>query len=264
MNANYFLNPGVLKGLKDAKMKEKSEMSLYVLDEILDNADIAAKEKMPLCQDTGVSIFFVKWGSECVMESGTISDALNQAVREAYQEGYLRKSLLKDPLFDRSNTGDNTPAVVHLEMVPGDKVEISFLAKGAGADNCSRLAMLKPSDGLQGVKDFVLKVCREAGADSCPPWIVCVGVGGTFDTVAELAKKAMLRDIGSTHRNQQYADLEQELFEAINALGIGPQGLGGKTSALSVHIESAPCHAASLPVAVNLQCHSHRIAKIVI
>lgn len=264
IQANYVLDEETLKTLQASKNKEDSEMALYVLDEVLDNARIAQEQKMPLCQDTGVSVFFVKWGSQCVLEKGTIQSVLDEAVREAYQEGYLRKSILKDPLFDRKNTGDNTPAFVHLEQVEGESIEIEFLAKGAGADNCSRMAMLKPADGLQGVKDFVLKVCREAGADSCPPWIIGVGVGGTFDTVTSLAKHALLRTIGSRHENQSYADLEQVLYESINALGVGPQGLGGKVSALAVFIESNSCHAASLPVAVNIQCHSNRKFQIVI
>ncbi|MGE3279230.1 MAG: fumarate hydratase [Candidatus Altimarinota bacterium] len=264
IQSNYVLDDETLKALRSSQKKETSEMGLYVLDEVLDNARIAGEQQMPLCQDTGVSVFFVKWGSQCVLQEGTIQTVLNEAVREAYQEGYLRKSILKDPLFDRSNTGDNTPAYVHLEQVEGDQVTIEFLAKGAGADNCSRMTMLKPADGLQGVKDFVLKVCREAGADSCPPWIIGVGVGGTFDTVTSLAKHALMRTIGSRHEDQSYADLEQVLFEDINAIGIGPQGLGGKTTALAVFIESNSCHAASLPVAVNIQCHSNRKFQILI
>ena len=262
LQANYVLDEETLKALRASQQDETSDMGLYVLDEVLDNARFAEEKSMPLCQDTGVSVFFVKWGSQCVLDTGSIQTVLNEAVREAYQEGYLRKSILKDPLFDRSNTGDNTPAYVHLEQMEGEEVIIEFLAKGAGADNCSRLAMLKPADGLQGVKDFVLKVCREAGADSCPPWIIGVGVGGTFDTVTGLAKHALLRTIGSRHEDQSYADLEQELFESLNELGIGPQGLGGKTTALACFIEANSCHAASLPVAVNIQCHSNRKFKV--
>lgn len=235
-----------------------------MLGEILENADIASKDEMPLCQDTGTSCFFVKWGQECLLKGASLQETFDEAVRQAYTEGYLRKSILKDPLFDRSNTGDNTPAYVHLEMVPGDKVEIEFLAKGSGCDNMSQMAMLKPSDGLDGVKKYVMKVCEEAGASSCPPWVIGIGVGGTFDTVTAMAKKAILRDIGSQHKNAKYEALEEELCERINALGIGPQGLGGKVTALAVFIESAPVHAASLPIAVCIQCHSNRKGRVVI
>lgn len=262
LKANFELDAKTHQTLKDMKSVEKSESGLFVLDEILDNAEIAADEKMPLCQDTGVSIFFVKMGVDCHLQGGTIHEILDEAVRQAYSEGYLRKSILKDPIYDRSNTGDNTPAVIHLEQVPGEVLEIEFLAKGAGADNCSQVAMLKPSDGLNGIKDFVLKVCEEAGASSCPPWILGIGIGGTFDSVAGLAKHAILRDIGSEHKDPQYRNLEHEIKDAVNATGIGPQGLGGKVTALAVHIESRPCHAASLPIAVNIQCHSNRKAMI--
>ncbi len=194
--ANFILDEKTHQLLKEVKMTETSDRGQFVIGEVLDNAQIAAPEEMPLCQDTGVSVFFVKWGQDCHLEGMSLQEALDEAVRQAYGEGYLRKSILKDPLFDRSNTGDNTPAVLHLEMVPGEKVEIAFLAKGAGADNCSQVAMLKPSDGVDGIRDFVLRVCREAGASACPPWILGIGIGGTFDSVASLAKHAILR-IGS-------------------------------------------------------------------
>lgn len=256
------LNENMLKHLKEAGITESSERGKYVINEILDNAEIASTESMPLCQDTGVSIFFVKWGQDCVLEDMSLQETLDDAVRQAYTEGYLRKSILRDPIFDRSNTGDNTPSVIHLESVPGDKVEISFLPKGAGADNCSQVAMLKPSDGLEGITEFILKVCKEAGASSCPPWILGVGVGATFDSVAGLAKHAILRPVGSHHENEDYEGLEKKLLGEVNQLGIGPQGLGGNVTALALHIESRPCHAASLPVAVNIQCHSNRRAHV--
>lgn len=256
------LNENMLKHLKEAGIKEQSERGQYVISEILDNADIAATESMPLCQDTGVSIFFVKWGQECLLEEMSLQETLDEAVRQAYTEGYLRKSILRDPIFDRSNTGDNTPALIHLESVPGDQIEISFLPKGAGADNCSQVAMLKPSDGIEGIKSFILKVCKEAGASSCPPWILGIGIGGTFDSVAGLAKHAILRPVGSHHEQANYERLEAELLQEVNQLGIGPQGLGGNITALALHIESRPCHAASLPVAVNIQCHSNRRAVV--
>lgn len=264
LQANFELDPHTLDALDKAQSRERSKTGLYVLGEILDNADIARKEGMPLCQDTGTSCFFVKWGQDCVLEGSSLQDTFDEAVRQAYQEGYLRKSILRDPLFNRKNTGDNTPAYLHVEMIPGDKVEIEFLAKGSGCDNMSQMTMLKPSDGLEGVKKYVLKVCEEAGASSCPPWIIGIGVGGTFDTVAALAKKSILRDIGSQHANPKYEALEEELLERINSLGIGPQGLGGKVTALAVFIESAPVHAASLPIAVCIQCHSNRKGKILI
>ncbi len=258
LKANFILDEKTHNLLKDVHQSESSDRGKFVIGEVLDNAQIAAEEKMPLCQDTGVSVFFVKWGQDCHLEGMTLQQALDEAVRQSYSEGYLRKSILKDPVFDRSNTGDNTPAVLHLEMVAGDQVEIAFLAKGAGADNCSQVAMLKPSDGVQGIQDFVLRVCREAGASACPPWILGIGIGGTFDSVASLAKHAILRDIGSQHENEDYRKLEAQLFEAVNQLGIGPQGLGGSTTALALHIEARPSHAASLPVAMNIQCHSNR------
>ncbi|MDP3975490.1 MAG: fumarate hydratase [bacterium] len=264
IRCNFRLDPQTVKFLKRAKLLEKSELGLYVLGEILDNKDIAAEKEMPLCQDTGVAVFFVRWGQECVLKGASVQQVFDQAVREAYKEAYLRKSMLKDPLFDRNNTKDNTPAVVHLELVPGNKVEVSYLAKGAGADNSSQLAMLTPADVPEGIKEFVLKVCREAGASSCPPWILGIGVGGTFDSVAALAKKALLRDLGSKHKQKPYQKLEKEFFTAVNKLGIGPQGLGGRITALGVFIESAPCHAASLPVAVNIQCHSNRKGVVII
>ncbi|MDF2378619.1 MAG: fumarate hydratase [Candidatus Gracilibacteria bacterium] len=259
LESSFNLDKKTVEALESAQKNESSESGLFVLEEIMENKDISADEKMPLCQDTGVSIFFVKWGQECILEGDlSLQQVLDEAVRQSYTEGYLRKSILHDPIFDRSNTGDNTPSIIHLEMVQGDQVEISFLAKGAGADNCSQVTMLKPSDGIEGIKAFILQVCTEAGASSCPPWILGVGIGATFDSVAGLAKHAILRDVGSVHQKENYKNLEKELLIAVNQLGIGPQGLGGQTTALALHIESRPCHAASLPVAVNIQCHSNR------
>lgn len=263
IDSNSFLDSNTLAALKESKGIEKSEMGLYVLDEILENAEVASGDRMPLCQDTGVSVFFVKWGNQCFMEEMSIQQALDQAVRKAYHEGYLRKSILRDPLFERTNTGDNTPAFIHLEQVEGDQLSIDFLAKGAGADNASRMTMLMPSDGLEGVERYIMSVCEQAGADSCPPWIVGIGVGGTFDTVGALAKHSLLRSVGSKHALPEYAALEEKLLKQINDLGIGPQGLGGRVTALACFVEASPCHAASLPVAVNIQCHSNRKARIV-
>jgi len=264
LTSNFELDQGTLAELKLAKESESSDMGDYVLGEILNNAALAKNKKMPLCQDTGVSVFFVKWGNECLMEESTIQDVLDEAVREAYQEGFLRKSMVSEPVFDRVNTGDNTPAILHLEMVRGDQIEIQFLAKGSGADNCSQITMLRPVDGHQGVIDFVLKVCQEAGASSCPPWIIGIGIGGSYDTVAGIAKEALLRDIKSKNSDPKYAELEENIFQQLNTSGIGPQGLGGKTSALACLIETKPCHSSSLPVAVNIQCHSNRKGKITV
>ncbi len=252
------------EALDKARHHEPSAMGLHVLEEIGENAKLAKEEQMPLCQDTGTSIFLVKWGQECVLEGASLQETFDEAVRQSHHEGYLRKSVLMDPIFDRKNTGDNTPAFIHLEMVPGNTVEIFYMAKGAGCENGGQMTMLNPSDGLAGIKKFILKVCEEAGASSCPPWILGIGIGGTFDSVSALAKKALFRDIGSAHRDANYASLEKEILDQVNHLGIGPQGLGGRTTALAVFIEASSCHAASLPVAVNIQCHSNRKGRVVI
>lgn len=264
LQANFELDKTTLEALRQSKDAEASVIGKHVLGEILNNAEIAAAEKMPLCQDTGAAIFFVEWGQEVVLEGMVLQETIDEAVRQAYEDGHLRKSIVKDPIFDRANTGDNTPAIVHQVMVPGDKVKLRFLAKGSGADNCSQLTMLRPADGIDGVKEFVLKVCKEAGASSCPPWILGIGIGGTFDTVAALSKLALLREIGSRHTDQKILKFEETLLNSVNKLGIGPQGLGGDVSALACFVEVRPCHAASLPVAVNIQCHSNRKAEIII
>ena len=277
LQANFVLDQKTKEALEKAKHHEPSPMGLHVLEEIGENAKLAKEEKMPLCQDTGTSIFMVKWGQECILEQNpnanppeagqnpiTIQSIFDEAVRQSHQEGYLRKSVLRDPVFDRKNTGDNTPAFIHLEMAPGNTVEIHYMAKGAGCENGGQMVTLNPSNGLTGIKKFVLKVGEEAGASSCPPWILGIGVGGTFDSVSALAKKALFRDIGSEHTHPKYTALEKEILDQVNHLGIGPQGLGGKTTALAVFIEAFPCHAASLPVAVNIQCHSNRKGRVVI
>jgi len=227
-----------------------------ILERIIENYQIADRQNAPICQDTGVACVFLKIGQD-VHVTGSIEDAVNEGVRRGYAEGYLRKSVVRDPL-DRVNTGDNTPAFIYYELVPGDSLEITVAPKGFGSENMSGLKMLKPSDGLQGVKDFVLKVVEEAGPNPCPPIVVGVGVGGTFDKAALLAKKALMRSTDVRNPKPFYAQLEQELLEAINALGIGPQGFGGKTTALAVNIEEAPTHIAGLPVAVNINCHVTR------
>ena len=227
-----------------------------ILERIMENYTIADRKDQPICQDTGVACVFLKIG-QGVHINGSISEAVNEGVRQGYRDGYLRKSVVRDPL-DRVNTGDNTPAMIYYDLVPGDQVEITVAPKGFGSENMSQIKMLRPSDGLQGVKDFVLKVVEEAGPNPCPPIVVGVGVGGTFDKAAYLAKKALMRPVDTRNPVPFYAQLEQELLEEINALGIGPQGFGGKTTALAVNIEQFPTHIAGLPVAVNINCHVTR------
>ena len=227
-----------------------------ILDRIVENYEIADAENLPICQDTGVACVFLKIGQE-VHIVGDIQEAVNEGVRQGYREGYLRKSVVRDPL-DRVNTGDNTPAFLYYELVPGDRVEITLAPKGFGSENMSRIKMLRPSDGVEGVKDFVVRAVEEAGPNPCPPIVVGVGIGGTFDKAALLAKQALLRPVDEPNPNPFYRELEGELLEKINALGIGPQGLGGKTTALAVNIETLPTHIAGLPVAVNINCHVTR------
>ncbi|NLL81052.1 MAG: fumarate hydratase [Tissierellia bacterium] len=261
VEANYFLPEDVMAALKKAKENDDWALSQDILDKIIQNANIASDENVPMCQDTGMVVAFVKIGQEVVIENGFIEDAINEGVRQGYEEGFLRKSVVGDPL-DRVNTKDNTPAVVHYEVVPGDKLTIMVAAKGFGSENMSRLAMLKPSDGLEGVKNFILETVELAGPNPCPPIVVGVGVGGTFDNVSLLAKKALMRELDKYNENPFYADLEKEMLEKINALGIGPQGFGGKTTALKVNIEYYPTHIAGLPVAVNINCHATRHKEV--
>ena len=227
-----------------------------ILDRIVDNYRAADSGNVPICQDTGMACVFLKVGQE-VHVAGDIAGAVNEGVRQGYGEGYLRKSVVRDPL-DRVNTGDNTPAMIYYELVPGDRLEITVAPKGFGSENMSQIKMLKPSDGLQGVKDFVCKVVEDAGPNPCPPIVVGVGIGGTFDKAAYLAKKALMRSVDQRNSVPFYAQLEEELLESVNALGIGPQGFGGRTTALAVNIEQYPTHIAGLPVAVNLNCHVTR------
>ncbi|WFA09465.1 fumarate hydratase [Tissierella sp. Yu-01] len=261
IEANYFLPKDVMEALKQAKENDDWKLSQDILDKIIVNAQIANDEQVPMCQDTGMVVAFVKMGQEVVIENGFIEDAINEGVRQGYEEGFLRKSVVGDPL-NRVNTKDNTPAVVHYEVVPGDKLTIMVAAKGFGSENMSRLKMLKPSDGLQGVKDFILETVELAGPNPCPPIVVGVGVGGTFDKVTLLAKKALMRDLDKYNENEFYADLEKEMLEKVNALGIGPQGFGGKSTALKVAIEYYPTHIAGLPVAVNINCHATRHKEV--
>lgn len=257
IEANLFLPKDVKNVLAKAAKAEVSVAGKNVFKQIEANAQIAETKKRPLCQDTGSAVFFVEIGQSVLIEGVDLEKALNEGVRQAYLESFLRKSILNDPL-ERKNSGDNTPAIVHLKQVPGDKLKIKFAPKGGGAENMSRLTMLKPSQGVAGVKKFVIETVDLAGANPCPPIIVGVGIGGNFETSAILAKKALFRDLETENQNQFYATLEAELKNEINQLGIGPQGFGGKQTCLSVLIETYPCHIASLPVAVNIQCHSAR------
>jgi fumarate hydratase subunit alpha len=262
MDANYYLGEDVLAALKKFEKQEESPLGKEILNQIIKNADIAANKQMPLCQDTGLSVIFAEIGQD-VHVKGDFNEAIQEGIREGYKDGYLRKSIVVDPL-NRKNTGDNTPAVISITIVPGDKIKLTILPKGGGSENMSRIKMLKPSDGEPGVKDFVLETIKIAGGNPCPPLVVGVGIGGSFDRVAQLAKHALLREVGSKHPDPFYAKMEDDLLEKINNTGVGPQGLGGRTTALAVHIEVAPCHIASLPAAVNTQCHSARHKTVVI
>ena len=257
--ANYNLPLDVISALQTAAKKEKG-VSKNILLEILENAKIAKKERIPLCQDTGTANFFVKLGQDVKITGANISDAINAGVVKGYNENYLRKSIVSDPLI-RKNTGNNTPANIYIEIVKGNKIEIAFLPKGGGSENASALKMLNPSASWKGVKDFVLQVVKEKGSNACPPLIIGVGVGGDFASVGKIAKEALLRKIGSKSKNSAK---EKELLEAVNKLKIGPMGLGGKTTALAVFVNIKPCHIASLPVAVSVQCHSNRRAAVVL
>lgn len=261
MQSNYFLSEDIRDELEKAVKKEEKELPKDILEKILENADIAKSEQVPMCQDTGMACVFVEIGQEVHVMGGSLKDAINEGVRRGYSEGYLRKSVVKDPLR-RTNTGDNTPAVINYEIVEGDKLKIVFAPKGFGSENMSQVKMLKPSDGIEGVKAFVIKTVKEAGSNPCPPIVVGIGIGGTFEKAALLAKKALLRPINTLNKDEFYSSLEQELLELINSTGIGPQGFGGVTTALGVNIEVYPTHIAGLPVAVNINCHATRHAEI--
>lgn len=250
----------VLAALRTAHEKETKPVARELLRQCLENADIACREHMPICQDTGFAVFFVEMGNMLKLDRGTICEAITEGTRRGYRDGFLRKSIVKDPIFRRRNTQDNTPPIVHLAIEPGDKLKVILAPKGGGSENMSALKMLKPSDGRAGVADFVVESVVKAGGNPCPPTIVGVGVGGTFEKAAFLAKKALLRKIGSVNPDPEYAALELEILDRINASGVGAQGLGGDVTALAVHIENYPCHIASLPVAVNLNCHAARHA----
>jgi fumarate hydratase subunit alpha len=262
ITANFDLGADVLAALQKGEKEEESPSGREVFRQLLENARIAARERVPMCQDCGLAVVFVEMGQEVQVTGGDFNQAIQEGVRQGYGEGYLRKSLCH-PLT-RANTGDNTPAVIHTEIVPGDKLKITVVPKGGGSENMSRVFMLKPAEGAAGIIDRVVATVREAGPNPCPPIIVGVGIGGTFERAALLAKKALLREVGSPNPDPELADLEKQLFKAVNDLGIGPQGLGGRITALAVHVVMQPCHIASLPVAVNIQCHASRHKEVVL
>lgn len=256
IDANYHLPPDMKKQIISSSKEESWETASIILDQIIENFNIADENLQPICQDTGLACVFLSIGQD-VHIKGNLEDAVNEGVRKGYSKGYLRKSVVSDPL-KRVNTGDNTPAMIYYDICPGDKIKITVAPKGFGSENMSQIKMLKPSDGIEGVKDFVINVVEDAGPNPCPPIVVGVGIGGTFDKAAYLAKKALMRPVDQRNSELFYAELEEELLEKINALGIGPQGFGGKTTALAVNIEKFPTHIAGLPVAVNINCHVTR------
>jgi fumarate hydratase subunit alpha len=262
IDANYYLNDDVLNSFKISLQNEKSEVGKKVLEDLIENAKIAEKEKIALCQDTGVAVFFVEYGQDIVVKNGNLNAAITEGVKKGYKEGYLRNSMCHP--FTRKNTGDNTPPIIHTNVVPGEKLKIIAAPKGGGSENMSTLKMITPAQGKQGVMDFVVKTVESAGPNPCPPIVVGIGIGGNFERSAFLAKKSLLRSIAEKNHDPELADLEKEIFDKVNKLGIGPAGFGGNTTALAVHIEMEPCHIASLPVAVNINCHSARHAEIIL
>ena len=263
IDCNCFIGSDVLDALKNARENEESEVGRAVLSQIIENDELAAKEEIPLCQDTGMAVLFVEYGDKVAID-GDFEKAVQEGVRRAYIDGYLRKSVVDDPVFDRVNTKDNTPAIIHTRIVSGDKIRITAGGKGFGSENMSAVKMLTPSYGIEGVKSFVLDTVRNAGPNPCPPIVVGVGIGGTFERCAQLAKKATFRAINTENPDPRYAELERELLNKINLMGFGPAGLGGNTTAIGVNIETSPTHIAGMPVAVNICCHAarHKCAEI--
>ncbi len=260
---NCNIGSDVIRAIRKALKSETSPIGRDVLGQILKNDSIAARDNTAACQDTGIVIVFVRLGQDLRITGGSLSDAINEGVRQGYKKGYLRKSVVNDPL-ERTNTGDNTPAVIHTEIVSGKKLELTLMAKGAGSENMSAVRMLSPSDGENGVKKFIVDTVRNAGANPCPPIVVGVGIGGTAESASLIAKKALLRPLNTRNKNRRYAAMERELLKQINNLGIGPQGFGGRMTALAVHIETMSCHIASLPVAVNINCHAARHGSVIL
>lgn len=262
IQSNIKLPPDVKQALEKASKNETSPLGREIIGDILRNAEIAEQKNIPICQDTGFAVFFLKLGDDVRVIGGNIADAINEGVRRGYTNGYLRKSIVTDPFLNRENTGDNIPAIIHTELVPGDKINITISPKGGGSENMSALRMLKPADGVEGIRQFVIETVDKAGSNPCPPIIVGVGVGGTIEVATLIAKKALLRPIGTHHPQTEVEQLEKQLLNEVNKLGIGPQGFGGTTTALAVNIETFPAHIASLPVAVNIQCHVARHMEI--
>lgn len=257
IQVNHYLSEDMKEALRNAQVSEKSPLGCQILSQLQENLKIAGEDMIPICQDTGMAVVFLKVGQDVHLEGGSIEDAVNEGVRQGYTEGYLRKSVVKDPLI-RENTKDNTPAVIHYEIVPGDKVTITVAPKGFGSENMSRVFMLKPADGIEGVKNAVLTAVKDAGPNACPPMVVGVGIGGTFEKCALMAKQALMRPVGSHSDIPYVKEMEEELLSRINGLGIGPGGLGGTTTALAVNVNTYPTHIAGLPVAVNICCHVNR------
>jgi fumarate hydratase subunit alpha len=262
LKANFELAPDTKEAIHNAIQAEQNERAKDILQQLVQNYEIAEKERIPLCQDTGFAVFWVTLGHQVQIHGDFLESILNRAMKNAYKDGFLRKSIVKDPVFRRENTTDNSPAIIHYDFVEGETFDIAFAPKGGGAENMSAIRMLKPSDGKQGIEDFVLETVRQAGGNPCPPIVVGIGVGGTFEKAALLAKKALFRSMNESHKDKVWAEFEQELHTKINQLNVGPQGFGGTTTALHTAIETHPCHIASLPVAINIQCHSHRHYKI--
>lgn len=255
---NIYLDKDVKDKISEFTKKENSPIGKQILEQILINAKLAKEENKPMCQDTGIAVIFIELGQEVHIVKGNFFDAINEGVKRGYTQGYLRKSVVDDPVFDRKNTKDNTPAIIHTEIIPGDKIKITVASKGAGSENMSGIKMLKPADGINGIIDFVIDRVKKSGGMPCPPIIVGVGIGGNFEQCAYLSKKALLRPLNIENPDEKLRAVEKEILTRINRLGIGPMGLGGRTTALAVQILTMPCHIASLPVAVNLQCHAHR------
>ena len=263
IEANHFLSPDMKKVFDEAAASEESPLGRQILGQLEENLCIAGEEMIPICQDTGMAVVFIKVGQDVHLIGGSLTDAINEGVRQGYVDGYLRKSVVKDPIY-RENTKDNTPAIIHYEIVEGEQVEIMVAPKGFGSENMSRIFMLKPADGIEGVKDAILTAVRDAGPNACPPMVVGVGIGGTFEKCAEMAKHALTRNLEEESPVEYVRDLEKEMLETINNLGIGPGGLGGRTTALAVNIETYPTHIAGLPVGINICCHVNRHAHRVI
>lgn len=261
LSANFNIGSAMRKALEEARENERSPLGQSILTQIYDNDALAKRDRVAICQDTGMAVVFIQLGQEVQVVDGDFNDAINEGVRQAYAQGYLRKSVVKDPLFDRANTKDNTPAIIHVTLVKGDKIKIDVMPKGFGSENMSAIKLFAPSVGVEGVRKFILDTVEKAGPNACPPMIVGIGIGGTFEKAALIAKQAVLRTPGEHNPDPKYANFEIELLKAINKLGIGPAGLGGSTTALAVNIETFPTHIASIPVAVNISCHASRHAS---